>query len=71
MWSQREPQTGSATLTIESVTNVDSGNYVCVASNDGGQVEETAQIIGNCVEFFSSSELKALVSLSDSPSACL
>ena len=51
MWSQREPQTGSATLTIESVTNVDSGNYVCVASNDGGQVEETAQIIGNCVEF--------------------
>nr|XP_022341960.1 basement membrane-specific heparan sulfate proteoglycan core protein-like isoform X4 [Crassostrea virginica] len=45
MWSQREPQTGSATLTIESVTNVDSGNYVCVASNDGGQVEETAQII--------------------------
>ena len=51
MWSQREPQTGSATLTIESVTNVDSGNYVCVASNDGGQVEETAQIIGNCVKF--------------------
>jgi hypothetical protein len=39
-------KTGSATLTIESVSNVDTGNYVCVATNDAGSVEETAQIIG-------------------------
>ncbi|XP_056009495.1 basement membrane-specific heparan sulfate proteoglycan core protein-like isoform X3 [Ostrea edulis] len=38
-------KTGSATLTIESVSNVDTGNYVCVATNDAGSVEETAQII--------------------------
>ncbi|XP_062598285.1 basement membrane-specific heparan sulfate proteoglycan core protein-like, partial [Saccostrea cucullata] len=36
---------GSATLTIESISNGDSGNYVCVATNDAGSVEETAQII--------------------------
>ncbi|XP_061163155.1 basement membrane-specific heparan sulfate proteoglycan core protein-like [Saccostrea echinata] len=36
---------GSATLTIESVSSGDSGNYVCVATNDAGSVEETAQII--------------------------
>ncbi|XP_034337833.2 basement membrane-specific heparan sulfate proteoglycan core protein isoform X5 [Magallana gigas] len=38
---------GSATLTIESVANTDSGNYVCVATNNVGTTENTAQIIVN------------------------
>lgn len=46
------PQTGSATLTIESVANTDSGNYVCVATNNVGTSENTAQIIGNHVVKF-------------------
>lgn len=45
---------GSATLTIESVANTDSGNYVCVATNNVGTTENTAQIIGNhVVQFYS------------------
>ncbi|KAK3104524.1 hypothetical protein FSP39_004009 [Pinctada imbricata] len=36
---------GSSTLTIESVTTSDTGNYVCVAENTAGTTEENVQII--------------------------